>query len=184
MVTQAVFQRPQGLILFNVSAGIRIVSITVTYGKQITSVTDVALRFGATVSKDDWDSIKANWTISDYGVMMMKAEDLENHYASIEAAFNASASSDVLKVLNKCINDTPYADPYLDGDDYLFTVKVNFPNNKTYFNDVIYAAPFIVIDGTYYFLDEMHTSVKDLADDYHGTGYSYLSDAALAYLKA
>lgn len=150
----------------------------------LTSVDSVNIKFGATIAKEKWDAIKANWTISDYGVMLMKSADLTaGGYSSIEDAYNKGASSSILKILNKCAGGTPYSDPYED-DDCIFTIRVNFPDNNTYYNDVIYAAPYVVVSGQYYFLDEVHTSIHELATNYYNTGYEYLSDAALSILKA
>lgn len=162
---------------------IRITSISVSYERQL-SVSNVALRFGASIAKSEWDAIGEHdgWQITDYGVMLMKATDLEETYSSVEDAYDNNASSSILKILNKRAGGAEYADPYLDGDNYLFTVKVSFPNDRQYYDDVIYAAPFVVVNDQYYFLDEMHTSVEELASDYYETGYSYLSDAALSYL--
>ena len=149
----------------------------------LTSVDSVAIRFGATISKYNWEGMKSKWGITDYGVMLMKATDLTGGgYSSVEDAYDNHASSSVLKIINKCAGGAEYADPYLDGDNYLFTVKVSFPNDDQYYDDVIYAAPFIVVGGQYCFLTETYTSVQDLALDYYDTGYTYLSDAALAML--
>ena len=149
----------------------------------LTSVDSVAIRFGATVAKDNWDAIKASWTITDYGVMLMAKSDLDNtEFTTVQQAFDNNASSSILKIVNKRAGGAEYEDPYLDGNDYLFTVKVNFPNDSSYYDDVIYAVPFIVVSGQYYFFNEMHTSVQELALDYYGTGNSSLSDAALEML--
>ena len=149
----------------------------------LTSVDSVAIRFGATVSKTNWDAIKANWTISDYGVMLMKEADLDNSpYISLEEAFNDGASSSILKIINKRAGGAAYADPYLDGDNYLFTVKVSFPDNCTYYDDRIYAVPFVVISDQYYFFNETNITIRELAYNCIGTGYECLSDAALEFI--
>ena len=149
----------------------------------LTSVDSVAIRFGASISKHTWNSIDSELGITDYGVMLMKASDkTSGGYSSIEDAYDKHTSSSVLKDIHKCQNETPFAVPELNGTTYIFTVKVNFPNDSQYYDDVIYAAPYIVADGHYYFLSEMHTSVQDLALDYYNTGYEYLSDAALTML--
>ena len=149
----------------------------------LTSVDSVAIRFGATVSKTNWDAIKANWTISDYGVMLMKEVDLDNSpYISLEEAFNDGASSSILKIVNKRAGGAAYADPYLDGDNYLFTVKVSFPDNYTYYDDRIYAVPFVVISDQSYFFNETNITIHELAYNCIGTGYEYLSDAALEFI--
>lgn len=165
---------------------VRIEAISITYGKQILSVSNVALRFGLSIPESAWESIRDHdgWTINDYGVMLMAEDDMDG-YTSIQDAFEKNASSSILIDIHKCQNETPYADPYFDGSDYIFTVKVSFPNDSQYYDDVIYANPYIVVNGTYYFLDDdLYTSVQELADYYHGSSYEYLSDAALDYLRA
>lgn len=150
----------------------------------VTSVDSVYIKFGATIAREKWDAIKANWTISDYGVMLMKSADLAaGGYTSIEDAFNKGANSSVLKNINQRAGGAAYEDPY-EGDNCIFTIRVNFPDNNTYYNDVIYAVPYVVVSGQYYFLDEVHTSIHELATNYYDTGYEHLSDAALSILKA
>ena len=166
---------------------IRITNISVSYERAL-SVSNVAIRFGASIAKTEWDAINEHvgWQISDYGVMLMKASDkTSGGYTSVEDAYNKHASDSVLKIINKCAGGADYEDPYQDGDNYLFTVKVSFPNiptNRNYINDVIYAVPFVVVGEQYYFLTEMHTSIHDLAESYLGAGHEYLSNAALGYL--
>ena len=165
---------------------IKITNIEVTYASPKV-VDNVVMRFGATFSKSAWEAIRDHdgWELSDYGVMLMKKTDLDNSpYLSVEDAFDNNASSSILKIINKRAGGAAYADPYLDGDEYLFTVRVSFPDDSQYYDDVIYAVPFIVVNDTYYFLDEMNTCVRDLAYDYYGTGYEYLSDAALEVLAS
>ena len=163
---------------------VKITAISVSYERAM-SVTNAAIRFGASIAKTEWDAINNHdgWQITDYGVMMMTESDLnDNHYASVRAAYEGHADSSILKVINKCAGGAEYADPYLDGDNYLFTVKVSFPDNRTYINDVIYAVPFVVVGEQYYFLNETHTSIHDLAEYYQGAGHEYLSNNALGYL--
>ena len=163
---------------------VKITAISVTYVAPTVTVDNVALRFGLSIPESDWESIRDHdgWTINDYGVMLMKEADLAG-YTSIEDAFEKHASSSILKDIHQCQDETPYADPYFDGSDYVFTVKVSFPNDSQYYDDVIYANPYIVVNGTYYFLDDdLYTSVQDLADYYEGSSYEYLSDAALGIL--
>ena len=177
------FTRPSG------AGHWRLKSLVVSYG-TVESLSSVAIRFGATISQYEWNNIINNpnhpeRAITDYGVMLMKATDLAaGSYTSVEDAFSKSANSTVLKNINKRAGGAEFADPYLEDGKYLFTVKVSFPENSTYYNDVIYAAPYIVSNGSYYFFDEMNTSVHDLATEYYDIGYEYLSDGALAILKA
>lgn len=152
------------------------------YTNQVlTSVDSVAIRFGASMPKYNWEEMKAKWGITDYGVMLMKEADLAG-YSSVEDAYDKHASSSILKDVHQCQNETPYADPYFDGENYLFTVKISFPDDDQYYDDVIYAAPYVVVGGQHYFFGETDKSVEELALDYYDTGYEYLSDAALTIL--
>ena len=127
--------------------------------------------------------MKSKWGITDYGVMLMSEQHLTaGSYSSVEDALDKGASSTYLKDIHKCQNETPYADPYFDGDNYSFTVKVNFPDDDQYYDDVIYAAPYVIAGGERYFFGETNTSVQALALSLYNTGYSYLSDAALEML--
>ena len=149
----------------------------------LTSVDNVAIRFGASISKYNWEDMKSKWGITDYGVMLMSEQHLTaGSYSSVEDALDKGASSTYLKDIHKCQNETPYADPYFDGDNYSFTVKVNFPDDDQYYDDVIYAAPYVIAGGERYFFGETNTSVQALALSLYNTGYSYLSDAALEML--
>lgn len=176
-----IFTRPSG------SGHWRLQSIEVKFESNSTYVSSIAMRFGASIPKSDWDAINEHdgWTITDYGVMLMKETDkTSSNYSSVEDAFNKHASSSVLKDIHKCQNETPFALPQLDENAYIFTVKVNFPNDSQYFDDVIYATPYIVVNGEdYYFLTEMSESVQSLAGKSVSGVDTTLSSAALNLLS-
>ena len=156
---------------------IKITSITITYGKQVVTVSDVAVRFGVSIAKSDWDAINNHdgWSITDYGVMFLKEATLNSYGEStVKAAFEADRA---VTIKHKGSGEAPY----LDGDNYLFTIKVSVP--ATYYGDVICAVPFIKVNDSYYFLEEKHESVNSLATYYRANGGSDLSNAALDYLK-
>ena len=162
---------------------IKITAISVDYTEGSCSVDGVVLRFGASIAKSDWDAINNNiehpdWEITDYGVMFLKEETLNGYgVSSVKAAFESNPSKPVT-IKHKGSGDAPY----LDGDNYLFTIKVSIPAG--YYGDVICAAPFIVVNDTYYFLgEEKHESVNSLATYYRANGGSNLSNDALDYLK-
>ena len=155
----------------------RLQSVTVTCGGSI-SVSSVAVRFGATLTKSNWDAITSKWTISDYGVMLLKQTTLNNYgFSSVEAAYRANDAEKPVTILSKGSGDAPYLD---DDNNYLFTVKVNV--KEANYGVVFCAAPFIVVNGEYRFLDEMQYSVNTLAQYYLENGGSNLSDAALTVL--
>ena len=138
---------------------VRFTDVTVTYGNRTVSVDKPYLRFGATIAKDDWDAIVDKWTISDYGVALVKYSTLHDtyHMDSISEAFDAEQS---LALGNKGSGETPY----LEGDNYVFSVKINMTNSS--YRDIDYcAAPYIVIDDTYYFLDETHRTFNETLDE-------------------
>ena len=156
----------------------RVSSVSVTYKEASTSVSSVAVRFGATLTKSNWDAITSKWTISDYGVMLLKQTTLNNYgFSSVEAAYRANDAEKPVTILSKGSGDAPYLD---DDNNYLFTVKVNV--KEANYGVVFCAAPFIVVNGEYRFLDEMQYSVNTLAQYYLENGGSNLSDAALTVL--
>ena len=117
----------------------------------------IIVRFGASIAKADWDAINEDWTISDYGVMLVKKTTLEDTYGldSIEEAYKAGKN---LANVHKGSGTAPH----LDGDNYLFSARINISGNY----DVIYcAAPYIVAGGQYYFLPQVQGSVNSLGNN-------------------
>ena len=156
---------------------IRISAVSVTYeGQSITSINDLTLGFGATIPKTDWDMISAKWTISDYGFKLVRESTLLDTYdeSSVEEADDAEK---VTRLVHKGSGETPYS----YGNSYLFTTYVQILDPLEY--DVVFCvAPFMVIDGSYYFFEEMRYSVRDLAELCLNNNGSNLSTAALLYL--
>ena len=167
--TSVTFTRPSG------SGHWRLKSVTATCGGVTVTVDTVKLRFGATISQTDWNTLDTKWGIDDYGIMLVKEATLVNKYHkdSIKEAFldpNNLALGDVHRGSG--------AAPTADGGNYLFTAKINIADDTDY-NTVYCAAPYIVVDGTYYFLTEIRESVSSLAAKCKD---SNLSAAALAIL--
>lgn len=166
------------------SGQVRITEISVSYGRPL-EVSNVALRFGASISQSDWNAINDNnehpeWEITDYGVMFLKKGTLDNYgFASVEAAFRANDPLKPVTIKHKGSGEAPY----LDNGNYLFTIKVSFPDDTSYYDDVICAAPFIKVNDTYYFLEEKQESVNSLAGYYKTHEGSSLSSDALTYLS-
>ena len=163
---------------------VRITAISVTYAKAL-EISNVVLRFGASISQSDWNAINDNnehpeWEITDYGVMFLKKDTLDNYgFASVEAAFRANDPLKPVTIKHKGSGEAPY----LDNGNYLFTIKVSFPDDTSYYDDVICAAPFIKVNDTYYFLEEKQESVNSLAGYYKTHEGSSLSNDALTYLS-
>ena len=164
-------------VVFNVGTATRISAVNVTYtGVNITSLTSVALGFGAKIPQLNWDRMASKWTISDYGFMLVKENTMLNTYeeSSVEEVLMAEKAVATVHTGN---GNTPYG---YDGN-YYFTMKVNILDTSDY--DTVYcAAPFIVVNSQYYFLDEMRYSVRELAEYCLNNGGSSLSDVALEYL--
>lgn len=156
---------------------IKISAVSITYdGLEITSISNLTLGFGATISQTDWDMISTKWTISDYGFKLVKETTLLNTYeeSSVEEAVNAEKTTTMIHKGSGVM-------PYSYDDSYLFTCYINILDVSDY--DTVYCvAPFLVIDGAYYFFDEMRYSVRSLAELCLTGKDSNLSTAALLYL--
>ena len=164
----------------------RVASIKVTYYQGTYSVSNIAIRFGASISAANWNAIKGHdgWNITDYGVMLVKEATLTGYgKTSVKEAYT---SGKAVAIINKVKNNVTYADPYLSGNTYSFTARVSFARESDY-SGVICAAPFVVIGESYYFLDEIEFSVNTLANHYLNNssymGGSNLSNKALTYLS-
>ena len=168
----------------NGTSQVKIKSISVTYGEESVTVDSVILRFGAKISKANWDIINSKWEITDYGVMLVKETTLENTY-KCDSVKEAYESDKTLAIIRKGSGEAPYYDA--DAQEYIFTVKVNMTAVANY--GIVYcAAPFVVVSDDednemYNFLDEMHYSVNTLAQYYLTNGGSTLSNAALEVLS-
>ena len=171
--TSITFTRPSG------SGHWRLKSVTATVGGGGTLIVDsVYMRFGATISKDNWNAINDEWPISDYGFMIAKKTTIETTYgvSSVKEAYEASRT---LKVVHMNAYEEPCE---MDEDNYVFTVKINMTQESNY-NVVYCVAPYVVADDEYYFLEEMQYSVNSLAAYCLTNGGSALSNAALKILK-
>ena len=168
---RVVLTRPSG------SGHWRLKAVTVTYTAQTVSVSNVKMRFGAYVPVSDWYDIEESWDIDYYGVMFLKYTTLHTTYgySSIEEAYeNGIRPNADVHTEN---GNTPLP---LNGG-LIFTARINITSVNNY--DVVYvAAPYMVIDGEHYFLNEMEYSVNTLAQEFLENGGSTLSNAALQVL--
>ena len=159
------------------SKNIRIAALKITCGEVTYSVDKPYLRFGGSIPKADWEAIEEKWDIEDYGVMLLKEDTLNNTYKkeSIKQAYNDGCAT---TISHKGSGATPAS----KDDNYVFAVKINMTN--TDYRDVKYvAAPFIVVDGTYYFLKEMRKTFNEVVNDCLKNNNSDLSLEALSTLK-
>ena len=172
------------------SGHLKITDIAVTYQIGSYSVDNVSIRFGASISQENWNAIENHqgWNISDYGVMMLKKSTLTGYgETKVADAYNHKKAVTTINIRK---NGAAYVDPYVAAGTTVcsFTARISF-SSKSDFNDLIVAAPFVVVDDHYYFLGnaELEFSVNTLATkyinepNYHGG--SSLSNRALTYLS-
>ena len=162
----------------NDNTQVRLTAISVNCGETVTTVSNVVMRFGGSIPVDSWTAINNDWPITDYGVMIVKESTLTNTYneTSVEDAFRHS------KTVANFHSGSGVAPTPHDGT-YAFTARVNMTNVNNY-NVVYCAAPYIVADDEYYFLEEMRYSVNTLAAYcLSNSGNSSLSNAALNVLS-
>lgn len=157
---------------------VKIKSIKVICGTL--SVSSVNIKFGATISKANWDAINDNpdWEITDYGFMFFRTSS-PSKITSDKPVQDAIDGGKDPTVINKGDGVAPTAEEGF----YTFTATINITKVANY-NLIICAAPYITVKDLKtnvekaYFLTETQKTVKDLAED----GDSDLTDAALALL--
>lgn len=167
-----VFTRPSG------KGHWRLQAVQVTYSDSTLTVDNVKMRFGASIPVQDWYDIEASWDIDYYGVMFLKYDTLHNThgYSSIEEAYE-----DGIRPRADVHTENGNTPLPVNGN-LVFTARINMTSELNY--GVVYvAAPYIVIDGTHYFLEEMEYSVNSMAQEYLDNDLdSTLSNAALTKL--
>ena len=180
-------------IEFTLNSQVRISVVKVTYYTGTYSVDNVSIRFGASISKTNWNNIKNHegWSIADYGVMMVKKTTLAGYGENntVEKAFRNKGASYV-SIVNKTKNGAAYADPYLPdgGTAYSFTARLSF-SGTTGFDTVVCARPFVKVGEDYFFLGDadIEFSVNSLASYYINNptymGGLSLTNKALTYLS-
>ena len=154
----------------------RLSEVTVTYG-ALTSVSDVKLRFGASISTEKWDAINnlQDYEITDYGVMLFKTKEQYAETAPTVQTLYAANPANV-QVFAKGSGVAPTA----ENGEYTFTARIDYTNDEEYSKYII-AQAFIVVNGQRRFVGvEMRASVRSLA----GTANvnTNLSPDALTYL--
>ena len=138
-------------------------------------VESVAMKFSAKISVANWEALG---TVTDYGIMMFKRKASDSAYSDTDTPVKDAYRDGV--VLSASRKGSGEISP--DGDYYIFSAQVNV-NNSANYGVVVCAAPFIVVNGTYYFLDEMEYSVNTLAAYHLANGGSSLSTEALTALS-
>lgn len=138
-------------------------------------VESVAMKFSAKISVANWAALG---TVTDYGIMMFKRKASDSAYSDTDTPVKDAYRDGV--TLSASRKGSGEISP--DGDYYIFSAQVNV-NNSANYGVVVCAAPFIVVNGTYYFLDEMEYSVNTLATYHLTNGGSSLSTEALTALS-
>ena len=177
-VSKAIFTVSKSGTGSNGQVKIRGISITYTTGSSV-SVDTVSMKYGATISKANWDAINNldGYEITDYGVMVFRTtEEHLDEVLSVEQYFNLGPSN--VAIVSKG-NGVP---PVAENGNYDFFVSINFGSSTNYFNVIYCAAPFIKVNDHYYFLTEQRYSVNSLADYYKTHDGCDLSGDALQYL--
>ena len=121
------------------------------------TVSDVRIRFGAKLSIAEWEAVEAVGNITDYGVMFFRTRNAIASETPVQDAINNGKTP---AIISKGSGEVP-SDP--ENGYYSFTGTVNITKESNY--DLVFcAAPFIEVDGTVYFLDEIQFSVNSLAN--------------------
>lgn len=121
------------------------------------TLSDVKIRFGAKLSIAEWEAVEAIGNITDYGVMFFRTRNVIASETPVQDAINNGKTP---TIISKGSGEVP-SDP--ENGYYSFTGTVNITKESNY--DLVFcAAPFIEVDGTAYFLDELQFSVNSLAN--------------------
>ena len=121
------------------------------------TLSDVKIRFGAKLSIAEWEAVEAIGNITDYGVMFFRTRNAIASETPVQDAINNGKTP---AIISKGSGEVP-SDP--ENGYYSFTGTVNITKESNY--DLVFcAAPFIEVDGTAYFLDELQFSVNSLAN--------------------
>ena len=140
-------------------------------------ISNVKVRFGATISEETWNVLKDS--ITEYGVIATQSSKLSSPTTTMKAEFQASGDADIISFVQakgyaivRAEGNTP---DVADGK-VVFQGFINVPNNKLGVD--VNAVAYIKIDGEYLFLGERENmSAKDIAN-------VYLTDPAYAEFKA
>ena len=167
---EIVFTRPTG------SGHWRMKSVSVTYKGVSVSVNGITIRFGGLIAKSDWNALNTRWGIDDYGILLAQKTTMNQYHPGLTIAQAHKNGERRFTDIHKGSGDVPY----FDGNNYKFSAKINITASHS---NVYCAAPYIVVDGEYYFLTQIEYSVNTLAQEYIGNlSYQYLSQDALTYL--
>ena len=147
------------------SGQFRLSGVSVTYGQSVTTVSNVAMRFGASISIENWTTIDETWGVDDFGVICVKKTTMDTY----KTTYGINTVKDAFlqgKNVTKLGNKNNLEHPYPIGDNYVFTVRIGV-SSSNYYNMEVCAVPYIYAGNQYYFFDEIEPySVKTLAQYY------------------
>ena len=157
----------------------RLQAVTVTYETTGAIVTDVAIRFGLSIPQSVWNEVNVEWPITDYGVMLFRTSSIGNITSTTPVA-DAYGKKNLANY-----HKGNGAAPAIQGENYVFSVKINITSTESNkFSTIFCAAPYIIAGGEVCFLCEMQYSVNLLAQYHQTYGGTTLSDSALSYLAS
>ena len=180
--------------------------VQIEWAKTEYSFPKTGLRFNSSMTKSLWNKIASQGTISRYGVFVAEKEDLDyylldNEYgadSSFETAFNSTLSDlgSVSETLQCFTDGTEISDYYvditgettnpyaIDENNYKWAAYQSVdPSNglKTVYSGVGY----IVVNNTYYFMEQANESIVSLAGKYlNKDGYNSGSNEGSLYYLA
>ena len=156
---------------------IRVTEISVSYEKStFESVDSIQLKFGASISENDWNAIVDNNDVQEYGVKLFTSSS--STFSSETPVQDAITGGKTPATVSKAYTEA------LEIEDGLmtFTITINIKNTSAY-GTIFCAAPFIKVDGHDYFFPEIQGSVNSVAQDcLTNNDYSLLSRDALLVL--
>ena len=153
-------------------------TVAAVIGTETAGVVDsVSLAFGAKMFSEDWEALTANHEVTDYGFALIRKDTLDaNSLSSVSEAYGLSLTYNISKGSG--------ANPYQKEGYYYFSVKIRITEGEPDYGTLYCAAPYIVVDGSPLFLNDMVYSVNTLAAYCLVNGGSNLSNEALGTLVA
>ena len=136
----------------------------------------VAIKYTTKIAKYAWDAIADDYGISEFGMMVFGSR--KETPLTVEEKFEAELDQNNPTTVRVVNADTYGLTLDEDGDYYSFTVKVVVSASN--YDVKFCVAPYIVVNGTHHFLDNLTPSVNYLASN--GLVESDLSPEALAAL--
>ena len=146
-------------------------SIEIEWSSEATifAYSNVAMKFGGFMSKALWDDLAKETTIEGYGVMVADTEGLSGaKLAAANAQYDLYVPQ-ATKANPSLANANQKGD--LEGDYYIWSLRITMPEG--YYKTSLTAVAYIKTISGYIYLQEVSTSIKELANDYlNNRGYN------------